>query len=231
MTTVLITGTNRGVGLALARLYAAQGADVIACCRNPSSAEALNELATSSDRRLHIMQLDVEDESSISSLKKAVGEQPIGILINNAGMSDPSARSPDKIDTELWMKTMRVNALGPMLIAYAFRDNLRRSSEKKLVAISSNFGSTSGAGGGSYAYRASKAALNNEMRGLSRDWADDGILVAILHPGWVRTAMGGGEAAAVSAEESAFGLSQRVAQLSASTSGLFQDYRGSPIRW
>lgn len=231
MTTVLITGTNRGVGLALTRLYAADGAEVIACCRSPESADALNQLTAACNRRVQIMQLDVADETSIASLKHALGDRPIDIVINNAGMSDPSARSPDRIDTEIWMKTLRVNALGPMLVAYALRDNLRRGSEKKLAAISSNFGSTSSAGGGSYAYRASKAALNNGMRGLSRDWACDGILVAILHPGWVRTAMGGGEVAAVSAEESASGLSRRIAELTPATSGSFQDYRGSPIRW
>ncbi|WP_026202450.1 SDR family oxidoreductase [Bradyrhizobium sp. WSM2793] len=231
MTTVLITGTNRGLGLALTRRYAVEGAEVIACCRDPAKAHALKELAASSRGRVRIMQLDVADEASIASLKLALGDQPIDILINNAGMSDPSARSADRIEAETWMTTLRVNALGPMLVAHALRDNLRRGSHKKLAAISSNRGSTSRAGGGNYAYQASKAALNNGMRALSRDWASDGILVGILHPGWVRTDMGGGEVAFVSAEESARGLIRRIAELMPTTSGAFQDYRGVAIRW
>lgn len=231
MTTVLITGANRGIGLALTRQYAGDGAGVIACCRDPARANSLRELAESPDGRIRIMPLDVVDEDAIASLKRALGDQPIDILINNAGISVPSARSADRIDTEIWMTTLRVNALAPMLIAFALRDNLRRSNEKKLVAISSISGSTSTAGGGSYAYRASKAALNNGMRGLSRDWAADGILVGILNPGWVQTDMVDGQTAYISAEECARGLIRRIAELSPVTSGVFQDYRGVVSRW
>lgn len=228
MTTALITGANRGVGLALTQQYAAEGAEVIACCRDPERGNALKELAASSKGRIRVMQLDVAEQVSIASLKRALHDQPVDILINNAGISGLSV---NQIEPDGWMKTLRVNALAPMLIAQSLRDNLGRGSEKKLVAISSNFGSTSGAGSGSYAYRASKAALNNGMRGLSRDWAPDGILVAILHPGWVRTDMGGREVAFISPEESARGLIRRIAELTPANSGTFQDYRGVAIRW
>jgi NAD(P)-dependent dehydrogenase (short-subunit alcohol dehydrogenase family) len=231
MTTVLITGANRGIGLALAQQYAAAGAEVIACCRVPAKADALKELANAYGGRVRSMQLDVADESSIAALKRALADQPIDILINNAGMSDPSARSADQINAEIWMATMRVNALGPMLVSHALRDNLRRGSEKKLVAITSIMGSTSSAGGGSYSYRASKAALNNGMRGLSRDWAADGILVGLLNPGWVQTDMVRGQTAYISADECARGLIQRIAELTPATSGVFQDYRGVVSRW
>jgi len=228
MTAVLITGANRGVGLALARQYAGDGAEVIACCRDPERADALRELAASSAGGVRIWRLDVADEGSIASLSRALDRQPLDILINNAAIANLSV---DRIEAEGWITTLRTNALAPMLIAQELRENLRRSFEKKLVVISSNFGSTSSAGGGSYAYRASKAALNNGMRGLSRDWAHDGILVGILHPGWVRTDMGGGEVAAVSPEESARGLIRRIAELTPAASGCFQDYRGGAIRW
>ncbi|MBT1516787.1 SDR family oxidoreductase [Bradyrhizobium sp. SRL28] len=228
MSTVLITGANRGIGLALVRQYAAEGAEVIACCRDPATADALKELAKSSSDRVRIMPLDVADEASIDSLKRALGDRPIDILINNAGVSGLSA---DLIETVGWTTTLRVNALGPMLIAQALRDNLRRSNEKKLVAITSIMGSTSSAGGGKYAYRASKAALNNGMRGLSRDWAGDGILVGLLNPGWVQTDMVAGQAAYISAEECARGLICRIAELTPATSGVFQDYRGVVSRW
>lgn len=242
MRTVLITGANRGIGLALARQYSADGDEVIGCCRDREKAEALKALAATSEGRVRIEQLDVADEASIASLKRALGDKPIDILINNAGVNGtPKAQSANCIDPDGWMTTLRVNALSPMLIAQAFRDNVRRSSEKKLVAITSDFGST-GIDWGStsnaserYAYRASKAALNNGMRALSRDWAGDGILVGILNPGFVRTDMGGARAAAspagISAEDSARGLAQRIAELTPTTSGAFQDYRGETIPW
>lgn len=228
MSTILITGANRGIGLALTRQYAAEGADVFACCRNPAKADDLKELAASSSDRVRITALDVADESSIASLKLTLGEQPIDILINNAGISGLSA---DRIEAEGFMTTMRVNALAPMLIAQTLYGNLRGSTQKKLVAITSIMGSTSSAGGGKYAYRASKAALNNGMRGLSRAWARDGILVALLNPGYVQTEMVKGQVAFISAEECARGLISRITELTPANTGVFQDYRGVRIRW
>lgn len=228
MTTVLITGANRGIGLALVRQYAADGAEVIACCRDPVRADALKALAAPSGGRVRIVPLDVSDEASIAALKATLGDRPIDILINNAGIN---GLSEERIEPEGWMTTMRVNALGPMLVSQALRDNVRRSAEKKLVAITSIMGSTRLAGGRRYAYRASKAALNNGMRGLSRDWAGDGILVGLLNPGWVQTEMVSGQAAYTSTEECARGLIQRIAELTPATSGVFQDYRGVVSRW
>ncbi|MCK1354271.1 SDR family oxidoreductase [Bradyrhizobium sp. CW7] len=228
MRSVLITGANRGIGLALARQYATDGARVFACCRDPGRADKLRALIASSGGRLQTVQLDVADEASIASLKAVLGDQPIDVLINNAGISGLSA---DRIEAPGYLTTMRVNSLAPMLIAQTLRENLTKSNEKKLVAITSIMGSTSTAGGGKYAYRASKAALNNGMRGLSRDWARDGILVALLNPGWVQTEMVSGQAAYISAEECARGLIERITELTPATSGVFQDYRGVRIRW
>lgn len=241
MTTVLITGANRGVGLALARQYATDGAEVIACCREPAKADALKELAAASGSRARILPLDVADETSIASLKRALSDQPIDVLINNAGILGPEVQSATRIDAEGWMRTLRVNALAPILVAQALRDNLRRSSEKRLVAITSGYGSVSIDWPSTvpaherYAYRASKAALNSGMRALSRDWAIDGVLVGILDPGWVRTDMGGPRAAASSAsispEESARSIIRRTAGLTPATSGTFQDPKGEAIPW
>lgn len=239
MTRVLITGANRGIGLALARQYAAGGAEVIACCRNPSTADALKELVASSGGQVRTMQLDVVDDASIASLKRAIGDLPLDILINNAGINGtPKAQSDERIDVEGWMTTMRINALAPILIAQALRDNLLRGSEKKLVAISSDYASTGTNYGSSrdrYAYRASKAALNNGMHGLARDWAEDGILVGILYPGFVRTDMTGERASAspnsISAEHSALCLTRRIAELTPATSGAFLDYNGETLDW
>ncbi|MCK1353841.1 SDR family oxidoreductase [Bradyrhizobium sp. CW7] len=239
MTRVLITGANRGIGLALARQYATDGAEVIACCRAPSTADALQELVASFSRQVRIIRLDVADDASIASLKRSIGDMPVDILINNAGINGtPKAQSAERIDVEGWMTTMRINALAPILIAQAMRDNLLRSSEKKLVAISSDYASTGTNYGSSrdrYAYRASKAALNNGMRALARDWAEDGILVGILYPGWVRTEMGGERASAsptsISAEHSALCLTRRIAELTPATSGAFLDYNGETLDW
>ncbi|WFU62622.1 SDR family oxidoreductase [Bradyrhizobium brasilense] len=239
MTRVLITGANRGIGLALARQYAADSAEVIACCRNPSTARALRELVASTGGKVRTLPLDVADDASIASLKRAIGDLPLDVLINNAGINGtPKAQSAERIDVEGWMTTMRINALAPILIAQALRDNLLRGSDKKLVAISSDYASTGTNYGSSrdrYAYRASKAALNNGMRGLARDWADDGILVGILYPGWVRTDMGGERAAAspnsISAEHSALCLTRRIAELTPATSGAFLDYNGETLDW
>jgi NAD(P)-dependent dehydrogenase (short-subunit alcohol dehydrogenase family) len=107
---------------------------------------------------------------------------------------------------------------------------LLRGHEKKVVAITSMMGSTESHGGGMYAYRSSKAALNNVMRGLSREWAKDGISVGILHPGWVRTDMGG-KNAAVAVEDSVSGLRKRIGALNQKTSGNYVDYSGAELRW
>ncbi|MFK4380865.1 SDR family oxidoreductase [Bradyrhizobium sp. USDA 223] len=236
MTTVLITGANRGVGLALARQYVASGADVIGCCREPAKADALKDLSAGSGGRVRILPLDVTDEPSIAFLKTALGNEPIDILINNAGVLGPKDQSPDGIDAEGWMTALRVNALAPVLVALALADNLKRSREKKLVAISSDYGSISivwpstTSARNRYAYRASKAALNSGMRALSSDWAADGVIVGLFNPGWVQTDMGG-PTARITPEQSASGLIRRIAELTPATSGIFLDYDGKPIAW
>lgn len=243
MTTVLITGANRGIGLALARAYANDGAEVIACCRAPSTADELNALVAEPGRRVQVVQLDASDPSSIARLRDAVGDRCVDILINNAGITGtPKDQSATRIDPDNWLDVMRVNALAPLLVSQALRENLVRSSEKKLVAISSCYGSTGkdyGAGIPTslnrYAYRASKAALNNGMRGLARDWASDGVVVGILEPGFVATGMTThatrDRSGALSAEESALGIKDCIASLGPEGSGTFQRYWGESIPW
>ena len=230
MTTVLVTGANRGIGLELVRQYAAEGAQVIACCRSPDAAGELGAVAKAADGRVRILPLDVADAESIATLKAILGEEPIDIVINNAGISGPREQSAGRVDPEGWLETFRVNTVAPVLIAQALHDNLRRGAGKKLVAITSQLGSTANNGGGQYAYRSSKAALNNAMRGLARDWAGDGIAVGIFHPGWVRTDMGG-RSAPVAPEASVSGLRRRIAELSPATSGSYRDYAGAELPW
>jgi NAD(P)-dependent dehydrogenase (short-subunit alcohol dehydrogenase family) len=230
MTTILITGASRGIGLEFVRQYVEEGATIIATCREPAKAKELNAVAQASGGKVRTMPLDVAKPDSIAALARDLKNTPIDIVINNAGISGPKEQTADKIDPEGWLETFRVNTVAPMLVAQALHANLKAGHDKKLVAITSMLGSTANHGGGMYAYRSSKAALNNAMRGLSRDWAKDGIKVGIFHPGWVRTDMGG-KNAAVAPEDSVSGLRARIAALTPETNGLYLDYTGAEIPW
>ena len=228
MTTVLITGANRGIGLEFARQYAAEGADVIACCREPGKADALNALAHSAGFK--VMALDVTSPKSVAALKSALDGRPIDILINNAGVGGPRNEPRGAIDFDAWVETLKTNSIAPMLVSLALHDNLKAGKLKKLITITSMMGSIAGHGGGSYAYRASKAAVNSVMHGLSKEWAKDGIAVGIYHPGWVKTDMGGASAP-VTPQDSVKGLRAQIARLNAANSGAYLDYTGTKIAW
>jgi NAD(P)-dependent dehydrogenase (short-subunit alcohol dehydrogenase family) len=176
------------------------------------------------------MPLDVSSADSISALARDLKGTPIDILINNAGIIGPQQQGSDKIDPEGWLETFRVNTVAPVLVAQALRENVKKGRDKKLIAITSMMGSTENHGGGQYAYRSSKAALNNAMRGLAREWAQEGIAVGILHPGWVRTDMGG-KNAAVAPEDSVSGLRRQIASLNLKSSGRYVDYAGATLAW
>ena len=229
MTTVLITGANRGIGLEFVRQYAADGADVIACSRAPARADALNALVKTA-RNVRVAALDVADPASVKALKADLGAAPIDILINNAGVGGPRARAQGIIDAKGWLEIFAVNSVAPVTVAVAFHDNLKAGKEKKLVTITSQLGSIANHGGGAYPYHASKAAVNSFMHGLAKEWAGDGIAVGLFHPGWVQTDMGG-SAAPVTPAQSVAGLRARIAELSSANSGSFRDYTGRELPW
>ncbi|MBL6853646.1 MAG: SDR family oxidoreductase [Alphaproteobacteria bacterium] len=229
MTTVLVTGANRGLGLEFVRQYAEDGADVIACCREPEKAAALNALAKSK-KSVTVMALDVRDPKSVKALKDRVGDTPIDIVINNAGISGPRGRTEGDFPFEANLQVFAVNSLAPVMVAYALRENLKAGKEKKLVTITSQLGSIANHGGGASAYNASKAAVNSFMHGLSKSWAKDGIRVGIFHPGWVSTDMGGASAP-VTPPQSVSGLRARIAELNEKNSGRFVDYQGKDLPW
>jgi NAD(P)-dependent dehydrogenase (short-subunit alcohol dehydrogenase family) len=228
MTVILVTGANRGIGLEFVRQYAADGASVIACCRKPAKAKELNALAKTGNVR--VMALDVGDASSAAALAQALRGEAIDILINNAGVFGPEELGASESYYEEFAHTFRVNSIGPLIVSQALRDNLVRGRDKKLIVLTSKMGSISDSSGGALAYRASKAAVNIIMHVLARDWAADGILVAILHPGWVKTDMGG-PSALITPQESVRGLCARIAELSPQTSGHNLDYQGKEIAW
>lgn len=232
MNNVLITGSNRGLGLEWASQYASSGWRVYATCRYPDQADELKKLAeVSSNVSLH--QLDVTLPGQIQTLAKELDSVPIDVLVNNAGIyREKWGKDPlGKIVYSDWQDTFDVNTLGVMRISEALMDNVASSQRKLIVAITSHMGSIAEINSPcDYAYRSSKAALNAAMKGLSYEVADRRVGVLLLHPGWVRTRMGG-ESAPLSVEESVAGMRDLVEGFEIAQSGHFYRYDGSMIPW
>lgn len=224
MTTILVTGASRGIGLEFARQYTADKAEVIACCRNPAKAGELKA------QGVKVMELDVGSPESAARLAAALKSKPIDIIINNAGVYGPKNQSAIESDYEGFLETFRINSVGPLMVSQALRANLLAGHDKKLAVITSKMGSISDSSGGVLAYRASKAAVNMIFHGVAKSWARDGVAVGILHPGWVKTDMGGPDAL-IEVEESVRGLKARIAELSLANSGRYLDYKGAEISW
>jgi len=222
--TVLITGANRGLGLELARQLAAQGQAVIGTARDAADARELAALAG------RVEPLDVTDAGSVAALAGRLDGVPIDILVNNAGVFDRRDTAIDTVDFDAVQRTFAVNAFGPLRVVQALLPNLRAGQRKLVVNMSSELGSIEDSNGRWYAYRASKSALNQFNRVLSAELAPEGFTCVVLHPGWVRTDMGG-PAASLSPEESVRGLVGLIAALQATDNGRFYDFRGRPLRW
>jgi NAD(P)-dependent dehydrogenase (short-subunit alcohol dehydrogenase family) len=224
MPTVLITGAGRGLGLEFARQYAASGWRVIATTRAPAKAEALRALGG-----VAIYGLDVADLAAVAGLGRELARDSIDVLIANAGTAGPGEMTPEAIDPEAWAEAFRVNCMAPLALAGALVAAVARSEQRKMIAITSKLGSMGANGnGGLYAYRSSKAALNAVWRSFALDHPE--IIAALLHPGWVRTEMGGSQAL-LAPEESVAGLRRVIAGLSKADTGRFYNYDGSPIPW
>lgn len=227
MATVLITGANRGLGLEFCKQYAAEGWQVLACCRNPETADELADIPN-----VRIFPLDVSDFSQIDKLAAQLQDTAIDVLINNAGVyGDSPRRGFGQLDYVAWTQTLTINTQAPVKMAEAFLPNLQRGDKKLLVSISSQMGSIADNGsGGSILYRSSKAALNAAMKSLAIDLEDQGIGVLVLHPGWVKTDMGGPNAL-IDAQESVTGMRQVFARFTLAQSGGFLKYDGSTLPW
>ena len=225
MPTLLITGANRGIGLALLRIFAADGWRIHACCRQPDKAKALKTVA--GDIRLH--RVDVTDGLRVASLARELADEAIDVLVNTAGIYGPRT-GVSETDYDDWLKVLAVNTLAPLRLVERFVEHVGRSERKLVINVSSRMGSISQNSGGAYIYRSSKAALNAVTKGLSADLAARGITVVAVHPGWVQTDMGGA-GADIPAETSAAGLRQVIEGLSAKQSGRFLNYDGEEIPW
>lgn len=251
---ILITGTNRGIGLELTRQYAAAGHEIVATCRDLEAASVLRELARREPGVLPC-RLDVTDEGSIKDLAAALESEHRGIdlLINNAAFYGRSSGRLAAVDPVDWTAMFQVNTMGPLLVSRALLPALRRGTDPRVVAISSVKASmTRNTLGASYQYRATKAGLNATMRSLAVDLRSEGIGVYVLSPGWVdqgedfgapedfgdrlrqarvmRREFGEG-CARQTLPESVTRLREVIAALGPERSGGFYDHVGEPLEW
>ena len=209
MPTALVTGAGRGLGAELARQYQADGWRVIGTTRR---------------------ELDVTDFRKIRSFAGGLGGIPIDVLFCNAGIAGKRGTSIGSFDYASWEEVLRVNVLGAAAVAEAFAENVAASERKVIAFMSSRLGSIAEASGHTLPYATSKAALNMLARGLSVSLRSRGIIVVALHPGWVRTDMGGA-GAPLTPEDSVRGLRRVVAGLKKDDSGRFLSHEGAPIPW
>lgn len=227
MSTVLITGANRGIGLELAKCYAARGDRVLGCCRRPAAAHALAALSG-----VQVVELDVADPASVTRLAAAVGTQPVDILINNAGTIGPAQdrQTTYTMDFDGWAEAFAINSMAPVRVMQTLLPNLRASTHGRVANITSQMGAISLDMNQALAYCASKAALNKFMRLAALDLGQEGIHVCLIHPGWVQTDMGGADAE-ITPQASAAGIVATIDKLDAGTNGSFWKWNGEPHDW
>jgi NAD(P)-dependent dehydrogenase (short-subunit alcohol dehydrogenase family) len=240
MQRILITGSNRGIGLDLTRRYLERGEQVFATCRNPQSASDLQQLAAQYADRLSILALEVTDEASIAECVRQVGAQVDGIdmLLNNAGIlpGGVAAREPNigtfgQIEAAAMLRVFEVNAVAPVMIAQAFADLLRKGDQPRLINFSSDAGSITRRNNGcDYSYPASKAALNMLTRCLSGDFRGDQVIAVALHPGFIKTDMGGPNAR-LTLDEALPDLMRVIDGLKLEDTGQFFNWDGTKVPW
>jgi len=231
VTTVVITGANRGLGLALAQRYSSTGAHVIGGCRRPDDAHALRQ----SGAEIHA--LDTSSDESIVSFAAAIGDRPVDVLINNAGIdaravgADDDARGALDVTAEQFLAVISVNLVGPMRLVQCLVGNLR-AAHGTVANISSQVGSMEVAQriGRDVSYNSSKAALNMLTIKQSQAFRADGVIVVCMHPGWVRSDMGG-KGADIEPAESASGIARTLDKLTIDDTGSFLRWDGSVHPW
>ncbi len=227
MADILITGANRGIGLALAKQYAEAGHHVLACCRNPDGADALQALA---GENLSVHKLDPNDTDSIAALASSLSN--VDILINNAGTPGPAPdqQSAMSMDWDGWLETFNVNTLAPLKVLQGLYPLLKEGTNPKAITITSQMGALDLNWPVMYAYCSSKAAVNKVMRMISVELAKDGVAVGLIHPGHVQTDMGGPQAE-ITAEDSAAGIISVIDGINMDNTGCFMKWNGEPHAW
>lgn len=227
---ILITGTNRGIGFEFVKHYLKNNEKVIATYRNKKRSKDLLELKNMTSN-LSLVELDVSNSSSINEFASKITDIPIDTFINNAGVFGPRNNEFENFKAKEWLDVFNINTIAPLLITQKILKNLRLGKNKKLIFISSKVGSIEeNTGGGMYIYRSSKTALNQVIKSLSIDFKDENFIVAALHPGWVQTDMGGPNAL-IDTKTSIKGMAEVIDSLILKNSGRFYNYDGASIPW
>ena len=232
MPTVLVTGSNRGIGLEWVRQYATEGWCVYATCRQPSEAQELQELAVR-EKGISIYRMDVTKPDEINAVAVELMKESIDLLVNNAGVYLEKFMEIGlrRIRYEDWEYAFRVNTLGAVRVTEAFQEHVARSEKRLVAVVSTHMASiTDIVAPGAYYYRSTKAALNAVMEGLTHELRPKGIGVLILHPGWVRTRMGG-EGTSLMPPESVRGMRSLVEKFTLEDSGRFYRHDGVVMPW
>lgn len=232
MKRVFITGSNRGIGLELVRQCLARGDTVFAACREPSKASELKKLASQYSDTLSILKLEVTDPREIQAVGDELESKTDGLdlVINNAAVLLSGERLGN-LDGKSLLNVLSINSVAPVMIAQRLSSLLKNGSDPKLINITSGLGSIERKrSGGRYSYDGSKAALNMFTRTLAFELRPSGIIAVVIHPGWVKTDMGGG-GASLSVEKSAKGILQVAEDLTPSDAGRFLQWDGSELPW
>jgi len=227
MATIAITGAARGIGLELTRQYAAAGDQVLAFCRSPQKADALNRLAAETGK-VRVIGMDVADDASVKRAAAEAGDASVDVLLNVAGISGPSRPELEASDWAMWQESFNVMTMGPLRVLQAFLPRMQAGA--KVINITSQIAASTWPTGGFYAYGAAKAGLNRMMRSVAIDLRDRGIIVGLVHPGWVQTDMGGPNAE-ITSQESAEGIRKVTQAWTLDRSGDFLKWNGETHPW
>ena len=227
MATIAITGAARGIGLELTRQYAAAGDQLLAFCRNPQKADALNRLAAETGK-VRVIAMDVADDASVKRAAAEAGDASVDVLLNVAGISGPSRPELEASDWAMWQESFNVMTMGPLRVLQALLPRMQAGA--KVINITSQIAASTWPTGGFYAYGAAKAGLNRMMRSVAVDLRDRGIIVGLVHPGWVQTDMGGPNAE-ITPQESAEGIRKVTQAWTLDRSGDFLKWNGETHPW
>ena len=227
---VVVTGANRGIGLEFVKQLLARGDTVVAGARAPGEARELQRLAGSPASRLTVGPLDIGDAASVRRFSASLGDRPVDVLINNAGVLG-KMQSLEELDLDDVMATYRINAVGAVDVTRALLPLLRKSDVRKVLHVSTGMASISdNTSGGAFAYRMSKAALNIASKSISVNLRGERIISVVCNPGWVQTDMGGA-GAKTPVSESVSGMLKVLDGLTLDQSGSFLDFRGGTLGW
>jgi NAD(P)-dependent dehydrogenase (short-subunit alcohol dehydrogenase family) len=228
MVTVAISGASRGIGLELAKQHAEAGDRVFALCRNPAKAAALAALASSSGEMVSVHAMDVTDDTSVRTAAAETGDVPIDLLYNVAGIVGTMEPELESTDWAVFDDALNIMLKGPLRVLQAFLPRMGKGA--KVINFSSQLAASPWPYGGFYAYAAAKAGLNRMMRSVAIDLRDRGIVVGLIHPGYVQTDMGG-PGAEITPQESATGIRKLAAEWTIERSGDFLKWNGETHAW